>query len=265
MDQQEQGEDNIGDSISQGPKLLRGRFQEKVFLIPSLITVLGLFSGFLALISSMKGNFDYAAKCIAIAIILDGLDGRVARRLNATSDFGKELDSLSDVIAFGVAPAVMVYLWAFNSMADEFGVLVSFLYVACGAARLARFNIDTSNEAKKHFVGLPIPGAAAALATIVYWQQSPIGNSFGIVILMLYTLSLGALMGSTIPFYSIKKLKLSSGSLSINLLVISLLVALTWYHSRLVFLLGFNGYVISGPLMYLMAKGKIPLKRRAVG
>jgi len=127
--------------MSKGKRFVREKLKGKVFLVPSFITVLSIFCGFLALLSSFQGKFLYAAQCIGIAFILDGLDGRVARRLKATSEFGREFDSLSDLVAFGVAPASLLYSWAFGHIADEFGVLVSFVFVVCGATRLARFNV----------------------------------------------------------------------------------------------------------------------------
>ncbi|MCB0322004.1 MAG: CDP-diacylglycerol--serine O-phosphatidyltransferase, partial [Bdellovibrionales bacterium] len=165
--------------LLKGPKL-RDRLQGKTFLIPSFITVVGIFCGFLAAISATRGEFVYACKCIALAILLDGLDGRVARKLNATSAFGREFDSLSDVVAFGVAPAILVYSWGFNRVADEFGLLIAFVFLVCGATRLARFNITSTGElvlrksAGSGFQGLPIPGAAAAIASIVYCFPAPI-------------------------------------------------------------------------------------------
>ena len=141
------------------PSLVKNRFKSHAFVIPSIVTSVGIFCGFLAVLSSLNGNLDYAVRCIALAFILDGLDGRIARRLNATSDFGRELDSLSDLVAFGIAPAVLIYVWAFQPLAGDFGVLITFAYLVCGATRLARFNVRESNETKenkKSFEGLPI-------------------------------------------------------------------------------------------------------------
>ncbi len=239
--------------FGKGPELVRGKLQGN-FLVPSFITVVGIFCGFLAIISAIKGRYDYAAKCIGLAIILDGLDGRVARRLNATSAFGREFDSLSDAIAFGVAPAVLIYLWGFNSVADEFGLLISFLFVACGATRLARFNVTTSDEPKKHFSGLPIPGAAFALLSIVIVFSEPLQNPVVVAGMLTYTALLGFLMVSTIPFFSIKHLKLSQGNPRRNVALLAFVVALMWYYSRFVLLAVATGYALSGLIFLLYRK-----------
>ena len=114
------------------------------YIVPNLVTVGNMFCGFLAIMYGSSGRYKQAVFCIFLAIILDGLDGRVARRLNATSKFGVEFDSFSDLISFGIAPAVMLYHWAFHPVADEFGVFVAFIYVLCAVSRLARFNISSA-------------------------------------------------------------------------------------------------------------------------
>ncbi|OVE80112.1 CDP-diacylglycerol--serine O-phosphatidyltransferase [bacterium J17] len=236
-----------------------------MFLIPSCITVTAIFCGFLAIISAFNGRFEYAAKCIVLAIILDGLDGRVARRLNATSDFGREFDSLSDVISFGVAPAALMYVWAFKSGPDEFGVLVAFFFVVCGATRLARFNITTSDEPAGHFQGLPTPGAAAAVAAIVYFHPDPVSGGTAAGLMLAYLTVLGGLMVSTLPFFSVKKIRLTPANLRTTLLLISALVALAWYHNRLMLLVLAGMYISSGPLAYLLKKFAPGLSRKFEG
>ena len=232
--------------------LVKSKVARKVqFLIPSFITVVSTFCGFLALLSAVKGRFEYATQCIVLSIILDGLDGRVARRLNATSAFGREFDSLSDLIAFGVAPAVLIYFWAFNTIADEFGILVSFIFIACAATRLARFNIAESSEPSKFFSGLATPGAALAVASLVYFYPQRLENYYLIGFTMVYSLVLSVLMVSTFRYFSIKRLKLSSGNPRINIFILSLLVALSWYHLRMAILVVGTGYALSGPLWYL--------------
>jgi CDP-diacylglycerol---serine O-phosphatidyltransferase len=243
-------------------RLARGartrRLHEKVFLIPSLVTAGAFFCGFLATISIFRGHYEYAVGCIALSFILDGLDGRVARRLNATSPFGRELDSLSDVVAFGVAPALLVYSWGLSRLADEFGVLVAFLFAVCGGARLARFNVNTSDEPKKHFQGLPIPAAAAALCSLVYFHPVPLDNTFAVAFCVALTLLLAVLMVSSIPYASVKHLKFTSKHARRDMLIFGLAVALLWYHSRLLIFIGLLGYVASGPVLMLINK------RRAV-
>lgn len=226
------------------------RFRRKAFLIPAFITVVGIFCGFLAIVSAIKGNFRSATQYIFVAIILDGLDGRVARRLNATSAFGREFDSLSDVIAFGVAPAVLLYCWGFHHLAEDFGVLVSFLFVACGATRLARFNVTTGSDPGRYFEGMPIPAAAAAVCSVVYFYPRPLDHPYFVSIVMVYTILLSGLMVSTLPFFSIKHVKLTPRNHRLNLFLLSLVVALAWYQRKLVILLLTIAYALSGPFLY---------------
>ncbi len=234
------------------PRLVRERLQGKVFIIPTGITAIGIFCGFLAILSALKGNYEYAVKCIGLAFVLDGLDGRVARRLHATSAFGREFDSLSDLVAFGVAPAVLVYSWAFARVYDEFGIVVSFALVVCGATRLARFNIST--DSGKHFVGLPIPGAAAAIASFVYLYPVALNHVLFITIFAGYCLLISFLMVSTLPFFSLKHVKLSGGKTHLYLLGVSIVIALVWYHSRIALAVIFNGYALSGLVNYALRK-----------
>ncbi len=228
----------------------RERFHNKIFLVPSSVTMVGIFCGFLAIISSFRGEYEYATKCIVLAIILDGVDGRVARRLKATSAFGREFDSLSDLIAFGVAPAVLFYCWGFNRVADEMGVLVGFFYTVCTAARLARFNVDTSDDPKTYFVGLPSPGGAAATASLVYAFPAAIEQPFAVGLLLVYMALVGGLMVSTIPFFSVKKLKFTRAQQKYYLIALALLVPLTWKFSRAVFAIVAVGYALSGLFQY---------------
>ena len=144
---------------------LKERWYRRRFLVPNAVTLANMFCGFLAIVYASNGRYEKAALAIGIAILLDGLDGRVARKLNATSPFGVEFDSFSDLISFGLAPAILIYFWAFASGANEFGVIVTFPYCVAAATRLARFNISPPNL--KSFVGLPTPGAAALAAAVV--------------------------------------------------------------------------------------------------
>ncbi len=242
-------------------KLVREKLRGKTFLIPSFVTVVGIFCGFLAIISSLKGNYENASKYIALSIILDGLDGRIARRLNATSAFGREFDSLSDLVAFGVAPALLAYLWAFGTVADDFGVVVGFLYVVCGATRLARFNVmETNGEPQaKHFLGLPIPGAAAAIASIVYCFPSSVENLWAVAFLLSYMTILALLMVSTLPFFSVKHIKLGKGNPALNLILLSVLAGLIWKYSNATVLIAANFYALSGLAGYL---GRLVLPKK---
>lgn len=235
---------------------LRRSFKGKAFLIPSFITVVGLFCGFLAIINSFRGNFDHAVICVILAAVFDGLDGRVARRLNATSAFGLEFDSLCDLVAFGVAPALAVYCWCFAHTADELGVLASFLFVACSATRLARFNITSSTptqptESKRHFQGMPTPAAAISAMAMIFFHPAPVTSSTGTIVVMAYLFLLSVLMVSTLPFFSPKHLRLTDGNPRLNLVLLSIAVAVSWYNARFILLIGMLGYVLSGPYLFI--------------
>lgn len=234
--------------IMKDPKVIKAEFKERLyrrrFILPNAVTVGALFCGFLACVYGATGQFQKAAIAIGIAIILDGLDGRVARRLNATSKFGLEFDSLSDVISFGVAPAVVAYFWCFRPLADQFGVFLSFLYVLAAAGRLARFNISAGEL--KSFNGLPTPGAAGALAGLVnFWPNSLEPSLFTTSLFSAFLLGLSFLMISNVQFFSIKLIRVSAFTLKTQL-AIGALIGLIWYdHEVGLMVLGF-GYVASG-------------------
>jgi len=181
--------------------------KRSVPFLPNFITTMSLFCGFYSIMFSLKADFHKAAIFIIIAAFIDGLDGRVARMTNTTSEFGKQYDSLSDLVAFGVAPAIMVYLWQLNTF-GRLGFIATFLFVACGALRLARFNVDTSGS-MTNFTGLPIPIAAAGV-TCTYLLTEEITSMMGVtmtvapvtILIGVYVLSF--LMVSNIPYPSFK-------------------------------------------------------------
>jgi len=176
------------------------------YLLPNLFTTASLFSGFLGIIWAIEGQFLYCALAILVSCVLDGMDGMVARLTRSTSDFGVQMDSLVDLVAFGVAPAIMVYMWQLHHY-GRLGLLASFLIVACGALRLARFNIQSGKVSQKYFIGLPIPAAACVLATLVLFStQSPafLENAFGTITLVLAYL-LSFLMVSRVRYPSLKE------------------------------------------------------------
>lgn len=237
--------------------------QNKVLVIPSLITVLGIFSGFLAIALSMQNEFSRAAMWIGVAFILDGLDGRVARRLNATSEFGREFDSLSDVVVFGVAPAIMVFRWGFLQTMDEFGFICAYLYVVCAATRLARFNITTTEEPKSYFEGLPTPGAAAVLAGLLYFHPTPLEGVVAASAVWVLVMSLAFLMVSSIRFTSLKKVKLKPGNPRLFITAAAAAVALVWYNSRVAFFGGTLVYALSGPILFIYKRFQFAADEKA--
>ena len=186
----------------------RSRRFRGVFLLPNLITTGSLFAGFYAIIAAIDGRFHAAAWAIFISLVLDGLDGRIARMTHSTSGFGVQYDSLADLVSFGVAPGVLVYLWALKPY-QQFGWVAAFLFVVCGALRLARFNVQQGSMDPRYFNGLPIPAAAMLIATSVafYYQIGEWAPEKHIYILvMIYLLSF--LMVSNIKYVSFKKVEL---------------------------------------------------------
>lgn len=224
---------------------IKGRVVRSRFLVPNAVTVGNMFCGFLSIIYSSSGRFKEASLAILFAILLDGLDGRVARRLNATSPFGVEFDSFSDLISFGIAPGLLVYNWCFKvqMQADELGVLISFLYGVCAAGRLARFNV--APPTLHSFAGLPSPGAAAAMAAMVFAMPEPWVSPFMVGGVALVTLALGILMVTAFPYASIKALKLTNIHLP-ELVMIAAGIALLWYSARIGLLVVSFSYAASG-------------------
>lgn len=225
-----------------------------VLILPSLITVGSLFAGFLSLISSIRGNYDLSVKYIALSFILDGLDGRVARKFNATSSFGREFDSLCDLVAFGVAPAILAWAWAFSAEMDELGVLASFLFVAGGAIRLARFNVTTTAEASTYFTGLPIPAAASCLAALVYAYPKATPTFAVSSMILIYVIALALFMVSTFPYQSFKKFKIHGIDPIFLILGLSILVTLVWKFDRVSIPIILFLYACSGPFLYFKFK-----------
>jgi len=176
-----------------------------VYLLPNTLTLCGMFCGFYSIMSAINGNFLHAAWAILLANIFDGLDGWIARLTNTSSRFGVELDSLSDLVAFGVAPSVMMYKWALMPF-GRLGWAAAFLFVACGALRLARFNVQTGSPGSKAFKGMPIPGAASILSSVVifyylHWDGIPDKH----VIYLSLTIFLALLMVSTLRYHGVKE------------------------------------------------------------
>ncbi len=225
------------------------RLRRSIYLLPNLCTAMNLFCGFYAIIASVDGKFIASAIAILIAAVFDNLDGKVARATNATSQFGVEFDSLADLVSFGVAPGLMMYLWALHSL-HRIGWLASFLFVVCGALRLARFNTQAGTVSSEYFLGLPIPAGAGMTAVTVLFCHK-IGFAAGrhpyLVLIMLYLLSF--LMVSTIRYNSFKNLALLR-NMNFNVLVTAILVLvfIAAQPSIALFSMGVI-YVVSGPLL----------------
>jgi CDP-diacylglycerol---serine O-phosphatidyltransferase len=236
---------------------VRGR--RGIYILPNLFTTAGLFAGFFAIVQATKGQFESAAVAIFVAMIMDTLDGRVARMTNTASDFGKEYDSLVDVIAFGLSPALVMYAWALSSV-GRIGWLVAFIYVAATALRLARFNTVTTAD-KRYFQGLPCPAAAAVIAATV-WLVHVLGidvDWFRFVALAL-TVALSLAMVSNVKYRSFKDLDLRGRVPFVALVAVVLVFVLISFDPPLVLFAFFFGYFLSGPATWL-----IRWRRRAHG
>jgi len=228
-----------------------------IFLLPNLLTSMSLLGGFYAIVACIDGKFDHAAIAILISAVIDGLDGRTARLTGSTSKFGAEYDSLSDLVAFGLAPGILIFTWALRPF-GRYGWLAAFLYVVCGALRLARFNVQISTVESRRFNGLPIPAAAALVASMVLLFYS-LGRGQDMakhvtVLILVYVLAF--LMISNLKFYSFKELNLKR-RMPFSLLVglIFLMVVITAEPPVTLFLL-FLGYAASGPVLWLIERRK---------
>jgi CDP-diacylglycerol---serine O-phosphatidyltransferase len=177
-----------------------------IYLLPNTLTLCSMLLGFYSILSTLKGNYVYAAWAILFATIFDGLDGWVARLTNSTTKFGIELDSLSDLVSFGVAPAVMMYKWALAPF-GRIGWAAAFWFMACGALRLARYNVQMGSTESKSFTGMPIPGAATIIASLILFYHEMLDMPPGKNILILgLTVLLAFLMVSTLKYHGAKEI-----------------------------------------------------------
>ena len=222
-----------------------------IYLLPNLFTTAALFSGFYAIVSAMNGNFSHAAIAIFVAMVLDGLDGRVARLTNTQSAFGAEYDSLSDMVAFGVAPALVAFTWALDGM-GKVGWIFAFIYVAGAALRLARFNTHIGSADKRYFTGLASPSAAGLVAGMV-WSLSDFGiegQDIAWLVGILTALG-GLLMVSNVRYYSFKDLDMRGRvPFFVILLVVLIFAVISTDPSRILWLI-FIAYSVSGPVQAL--------------
>lgn len=239
-----------------------------VFLLPNLLTTGALFSGFYSIVSGINGHYMAAAVAVVVAGLLDGLDGRVARMTNTQSDFGVQYDSLSDLVSFGLAPALLSFNWSLRSLgevaplAGKLGWLAAFLYVACAALRLARFNTQAGIEDKTHFQGLASPAAAGTLVTTIWFfvDQGVSGEAVRWLIL-LETVALGILMFSRVRYFSFKRWpKGDRVPITWIFLAVVLFIFLAVDPPAMMMLTGLF-YVISGLIMTLIAKRNWKLRR----
>jgi CDP-diacylglycerol--serine O-phosphatidyltransferase len=237
------------EEVSEGGKKVR---HKGIYLLPNLFTTGALFSGFYAIVVSMSGQFEAAAIAIFAAMILDGLDGRVARLTNTTSSFGLQYDSLADMVSFGVAPAIVVLNWGLLSL-DKLAWAASFAYVACVALRLARFNTQTEFTDKRFFIGLASPAAAAVIAAIVWlWHDVEI-SSIAAVAVAVGMIFLGLMMVSNFKYNSFKGVDFKGRVPFIAMLAVIFFFVVIASNPPVMLLLIVLSYSLSGPIMWVFS------------
>ncbi|MCP5149492.1 MAG: CDP-diacylglycerol--serine O-phosphatidyltransferase [Ectothiorhodospiraceae bacterium] len=231
-----------------------------IYLLPNLFTTAALFAGFYAIVAAMSGRFEAAAVSIFVAMVLDGADGRIARLTNTQSAFGAEYDSLSDVVSFGLAPALVAYQWALSGL-GKLGWVAAFFYAAATALRLARFNTQIGTADRRYFQGLPCPAAGAVVAGLV-WLSTDYGVAPGEAPVVVFTVTVATaiLMVSNVRFYSFKDLDLRGRVPFVAVLAVLLLFVLVSTDPPLVLFGACAAYAASGPILTL-----VQLRRRRAG
>ncbi|MCF6318151.1 MAG: CDP-diacylglycerol--serine O-phosphatidyltransferase [Proteobacteria bacterium] len=238
-----------------------------IYLLPNLFTTGALFAGYYSIIAGINGKFEIAAIAIFIAALLDGLDGRVARLTNTESAFGEQYDSLSDLISFGLAPSLLMYNWSLHSLVDihpimgKIGWLVAFIYAACAALRLARFNSQNGGAEKRYFKGLASPSAAALVAGFIWvgsdWVSVDVASEpsrFITVVGLVVTLFAALLMVSNVLFRSFKDFDMKGRVPFVALLIVVMVFVLISIDPPIVLFAGFLIYALSGPVGALMRR-----------
>ena len=264
----------VSPTPSRPPALLEKRRRKGIYIIPNSITLAALFCGFYAIVMAINGRFDYATTSIFAAMILDGMDGRAARMMHAQSAFGEQMDSLCDMVSFGVAPALVAYEWALRPL-GRWGWIAAFVYCACAALRLARFNVNTAVVDKRYFQGLPSPAAAALVGGFIWLTSAmllahkdvPIFRSLFTLLggaplergdlswtLFGITLLAGLTMVTNIPYYSFKDLGGRRSMPFVMLVLVALLLAVISIEPATMLFLLFVGYALSGYLIYAWRK-----------
>lgn len=224
------------------------RRRRGIYILPSLFTTASLFAGFYAIVQSMNGNFEQAPLAIFIAMVLDALDGRVARLTHTESDFGTQYDSLVDMVSFGLAPALVMYQWALSGM-GKFGWLAAFIYAAGAGLRLARFNVQAGATDKRYFRGLPSPAAAAVVMGFIWvLHASGIPGREISILALAVTVLAGVLMVSNIRYRSFKDLDLRGRVPFVTILIVPLVFVLVFLDPPQVLFLVSLAYTLSGPV-----------------
>ncbi len=254
-----------GDEATENTGVLLHKRRKGIYVLPNLFTLAALFGGFYAIVMAMNGRFELASMGVFCAMVLDSLDGRVARMTNTQSAFGEQMDSLSDMVSFGAAPALIAYMWALQGL-GRWGWIAAFVYCACAALRLARFNVNTGVVDKRFFQGLPSP-AAAALVMGFIWLLTDAGVHPGQDLLGLswvhitwvmfgFTLYAGLTMVTNVPFYSFKDLHMKKSVPFAAIVLIALGIAVVNIHPPTVLFGIFVLYGLSGYALYAWRKAK---------
>jgi CDP-diacylglycerol---serine O-phosphatidyltransferase len=241
------------------------RLRRGIYLLPSIFTVANLLCGYYAVLATLEGSvsdFDNAARAIGIAILFDSFDGAIARAMGTSSEFGKQFDSLADVISFGIAPAFLAYAWGVHAAAAaesspelhliQLGWLVGFFFLGCCAWRLARFNIHGMGGGSRYFVGMPTPAAAGMIAACVHGFGNPIQDVRLSILWLILVLVLGVLMASQIRYYSFKNIQWGRRQTSLAVVLIALLIGSIVYFSQVVLMAIASAYVIHGIVVQIV-------------
>jgi CDP-diacylglycerol--serine O-phosphatidyltransferase len=246
----------------EGNDLVVRKRRKGIYILPNLFTLAALFGGFYAIVMAINGRFDLAAAGVFCAMVLDSLDGRVARMTNTQSAFGEQMDSLSDMVSFGAAPALISYVWTLKNL-GRWGWIAAFVYCACAALRLARFNVNTAVVDKRYFQGLPSPAAAALIAGFI-WLLTESGFKgadalWGISIpWIMFALALysGLTMVTNVPFYSFKEFHMKKSVPFAMIVLIALVIAAINIDPPIVLFGIFVAYGFSGYVVYVWRKAK---------
>lgn len=223
-----------------------------IYLLPNLFTTAALFSGFYAIASAISGRYETAAILIFVSLVLDGLDGRVARMTNTQSDFGAEYDSMADMISFGAAPAIVMYLWSLSSL-GQVGLIGAFVHLAGGALRLARFNTQLATQDKNYFQGLPSPAAASLLAGFVWVSEKYQYGAENLPwLVLILTVTTGLLMVSNFRYHSFKDINFKGKVPFVVMIFVMLGFAITLSNPATILCLFFFVYALSGPIVTIV-------------
>lgn len=245
-------------------KPVRPNFRRGIYVIPTSLTLLNIFFGFRAIIYATRGieamavgntsaavdMFETACLSLLFAAVFDTFDGMIARQLNATSEFGKEYDSLADMVTFGVAPAVLVYAWGLHVF-EKLGGGIAFLFTAAVSLRLARFNVITGKSDYRYFVGLPSPAGALILASMIFYAPAPVTDRRFALIVMALTIATAFSMVSPVRYRSQKGLSLQKERSLMYFVAIALILGLAFRWPREFWFIGAICYLVSGPLVKL--------------